>query len=255
MVGYEGCDHCHSTWFTPVEHVPPAFSVVPVASSITATSATVRWSTNEGATSYVEYGVGTAGRVAGDAALTWQHVVTLTGLAPATSYVWRVRSSDQFRNVSESAAQTFTTYAADALPAPDLAPAWASATVPSTSTIATLLWYPVTSPSGTPVEYEVQLASDPGFTTLSNADLLAGDPTLSTGNSGWIVGTITQDSSYPPRAAVGFGVTLTNLPQDICADIQMNVYYFRVRARDANGTVSDWSTTGTFDVWASDPLC
>ena len=38
------------------------------------------------------------------------------------------------------------------------------ALVGTSSTTVDLVWYGVTAPSGTPVEYEVQLASDPGFT-------------------------------------------------------------------------------------------
>jgi predicted CXXCH cytochrome family protein len=255
MDGTTGCEHCHASWFRTPDHVPPAFATTPTASSLTATTATVRWSTDEGATSYVEYGVGAADWVDGNTTLVGSHVVTLTGLAPATTYVWRVRSSDAFRNVAESALRSFTTYAADALPAPDLATVSAGATVPDTSTVATLLWYPVTAPSGAAVTYEVQLASDPGFTVLTNSTLAAVDATLATGNSGWIAGTATHDTSAPARAALGFDVTLTNLPQDVCAEIQQNVYYFRVRARDANGNVSEWSATGTFGVWAADPYC
>jgi hypothetical protein len=151
--------------------------------------------------------------------------------------------------------RTFTTPGANEVPPPDLATVWAGAQVPQTTTVATLLWYPVVAPSGTAVEYEVQLASDPAFTTLVNATLLPADGTLATGNSGWIPGTPTQDHGGPPRPAVGFDVTLTNLPQDDCGPLNPNVYYFRVRARDALGTVSDWSSTGTFGAMAGDPWC
>jgi len=255
MEGNWGCDHCHGFSRPPTEYAAPTFSQPPTASSITATTATVRWTTNERATSYVEYGVGTAGYVAGDAAMAWQHAVTVTGLQPGTSYVWRVRSSDPLRNVAESALQTFTTYAADAVPAPDVATIWAGTEVPNTTAVATLLWYPVTAPSGTAVQYEVQLAGDPGFTVRSDSTLGLADASLATESSGWISGTPTLDFSYPRRPAVGFDVTLTNLPLDYCMSLEPNVYYFRVRARDALGNVSGWSATSVFTAISSDPWC
>jgi predicted CxxxxCH...CXXCH cytochrome family protein len=254
--GGAGCDHCHGYSQPQTEYVAPRISEAASASGITATTATVRWRTDEAATSYIEYGVDAPGWTAGDAAFVYQHAVTVTGLQPSTTYVWRVRSSDQFRNVTESALRSFTTPGADDVPRPDVATVWAGADVPSTTAVATLLWYPVTAPSGTAVEYEVQLASDPGFTFLLDADLSRADETLATGNSGWITGTPTHDGSYPSRPAVGFGVTLTNLPQDDCmSPLEPNVYYFRVRARDALGNVSEWSGTGNFAAMAVDVNC
>jgi hypothetical protein len=246
------CSHCHEGWAPPpTEYVPPRVSPAPVVSGVTATTATVTWGTFEPATTYVEYGPTSAGFVAGDASLRWQHSVTLTGLAPGTAYVWRVRSSDAFRNVSETALQTFTTPGAEDVPAPDLAPVSVFALVGTFSTTVDLVWYGVTAPSGTPVEYEVQLASDPGFTQLVNGAIPGGVPGA-IGDSGWVTGTSTTSPGAP---ALSIPATLTDLPQDWCAPIRQNTYYWRVRARDAQGRVSGWSPIGTFGAFAQDPLC
>jgi predicted CXXCH cytochrome family protein len=252
-----GCNHCHSgNWQPATEYGAPRFVQGPAVSGITGNTATVTWWTNEAATSWVEYGVGSAGRVVGDDVLASQHAVTLTGLSPSTTYVWRVRSADEFRNVTRSALRTFTTPHAAAVPRPDVAAApVAAAEVPTTTTVATLEWYRVTAPSDTAIEYEVQIASDPSFATLVNATVDRVDPTLATGNSGWISGTPTNDQSTPPRPALSFPVTLTNLWQDDCMSWEPNVYYFRVRARDALGNVSEWSVTGLVTAMASDPNC
>jgi predicted CxxxxCH...CXXCH cytochrome family protein len=253
-----GCDACHYINMPPVERIPPALSPwsSPSVSGITATSATFRWSTTETATSYVEYGIAIAGSVSGDGARVGSHAVTLTGLEPATTYVWRVRSSDEFRNVLVGPLSTFRTPAADEVPWPDLAPVSAGTQTPNTTAVATLLWYPVTAPSATAVEYEVQLASDPGFTFLEKASLGRTDTTLTTGNSGWIAGTATTDGSWPRRPALGFDALLTDLPQDQCAGPpDVNAYWFRVRARDATGKVSAWSDAGSFTAGAIDPYC
>ncbi len=191
--------------------------------------------------------------MAGDDAFVWQHAVSLTGLVPGTSYFWRVRTSDRFRNVTETALQTFATPTENGVPFPDLAPVNSNATVGTFDLQVALPWYPVAAPSGTAVEYEVQLASDPEFTHLVNG-LMAGPgvPGLSIGDSGWVGGTPT---TFGGRPALSYPATLTNIPQDVCAEIVPNVYYWRVRARDQEGHVSEWSPTGTFGVFAGDPLC
>lgn len=248
------CSHCHEGWQPPpTEYVAPRVSTGPVASRVTATTATVTWGTSERATSYVEYGTGTAGFVAGDDVMQYQHSVTLSGLAPGTAYVWRVRTSDVFRNVTQTSLQTFTTPAADAVPRPDLAPVSVYALVGTRETTTNLIWYGVTAPSGTPVEYEVQLASDPGFTHLVNGSIVGpGVPGTTIGDSGWVSGIPITSGGQP---ALSLPATVTNIPQDDCGDIVPNVYYWRVRARDQQGHVSDWSATGTFGAFAGDPWC
>jgi hypothetical protein len=251
----DNCAHCHSAWTPPpLEYAAPRFyPTAPSVSGVTATTATVSWSTNERATSFVEYGVGSPGRVAGNDTFATTHAVTLTELEPGTAYVWRVRTSDVFRNLTLTTLQTFTTPAATAVPRPDLAPVYVSARVGTYTTTTALVWYPVTAPSGTAVEYEVQLASDPSFTFLVNGSMAGpGVPGSSTGDSGWIGGTPTTKDG---RAALSTPATVTNIPQDDCFEIVPNVYYWRVRARDQHGSVSDWSATGSFGAFAGDPWC
>ncbi len=185
--------------------------------------------------------------------MQYQHSVTLTGLTPGTAYVWRVRTSDVFRNVTQTALQTFTTPGADAVPRPDLAPVAAWSTVGTSTVTLDLVWYGVTAPSGTQVQYEIQLASDPGFTHLVNGSMVGpGVPGSTVGDSGWVSGVPTSWGGVP---ALSHPATLTNIPQDICADIVPNVYYWRVRARDQQGRVSEWSATGILEAFAGDPLC
>ena len=248
------CTHCHSSWAPPpTEYAPPVLVQGPTVTGVSATAATVSWTTDELATSYVEYGVGTAGFVAGDDGVIQLHAVTLTDLTPETTYVWRVRTSDRFRNVTESVLQAFKTLSTGAVPPPDLAPVNASVRVGTYTTTAQLVWYPVTAPSGTAVEYEVQLASDAAFTYLVNAVFSGpGVPGLTVGDSGWVSG---APAAAGGRPALSQPATLTNIPQDTCLEIVPNVYYWRVRARDQAGNVSDWSAPGSFGVFAGDPWC
>jgi hypothetical protein len=158
-----------------------------------------------------------------------------------------------FRNVTHPALATFTTTSADGVPFPDLAPVSAGAHVGTYTMDVALVWFPVTAPSGGAVEYEVQLASDPDFTYLVNGSMAGpGVPGIPVGDSGWIDGAPTTFEGTP---ALSHPATLTDIPQDWCGDIVPNVYYWRVRARDGQGRVSEWSPTGTFGAFAGDPLC
>ncbi|MHB1162972.1 MAG: beta strand repeat-containing protein [Minisyncoccota bacterium] len=75
----------------------------------------VTWTTNELATSQVEYGTtsgyGTSNTV--DSTLTASHSMTLTGLVPNTTYHFRVKSSDAATNLATSGDNTFTTVVDD----------------------------------------------------------------------------------------------------------------------------------------------
>ena len=80
-----------------VQHgaVAPIITAGPVIFHLSDTSVSIGWTTNRESTSIVEYGVGgSLTDTAGDSALTTDHLVTLTGLTPATLYDFRVGSDD-----------------------------------------------------------------------------------------------------------------------------------------------------------------
>jgi len=242
--GDPSCVHCHGFSMPPTRTAPPALAVAPAVSGVSAGAASVTWRTDWPTTSWVEYGVDQPGWVTGGATEVGDHTVVLSGLAPGTTYRWRVRSVDAFRNVVRSAVATFTTTAAGAVPIPDLVPVGSTGSVaPVNTVVASLRWYPVASPTGAAVEYRVELASDPGFTSLVN-----GAPR----DSGWIAGT---PGTWLGRPALSFPVTLTNLPYDDCTDPPPFVFYWwRVKARDAvSGIESDWSVVDRFGAIAADP--
>jgi chitodextrinase len=114
---------------------PPTVSSV-ASTSVTSVAATITWTTNELASSYVEYGLTTSyGSTANNTALLTAHAVPLAGLAPNTTYHYHVRSTDGAGNASAfSADKTFTTLAA-ALP---VISAVASSAI--TATGATVTW-------------------------------------------------------------------------------------------------------------------
>ena len=91
--------------------------VMPANVSVTSNSATISWSTNKASTGRVYYStvpiVGSesmtlpyltlSGTAASDSGNTYNHSVTISGLAPNTSYYYVATSTDQWGNVSMSA--------------------------------------------------------------------------------------------------------------------------------------------------------
>jgi hypothetical protein len=89
--------------------VPPTISNV-VVNNITKNSTTITWTTDQPATSFVEYGTTTSyGSSTSDSTLTTNHTVPLTSLLPATLYHFRVTSANEYGFSSTSADHTFST--------------------------------------------------------------------------------------------------------------------------------------------------
>ena len=241
------CAHCHGFSVPPLRTAPPAFTTwnggTPTVSALDSTSARISWKTDAAATTFVEYGVGQPGWVTGNTADASDHVVALTSLTPGTTYVWRIRSVDPYRNVLRTTVATFRTTPPGVPPFPDLVPVGWTGVDGATAMTQVLQWYPVVSPTGNPLQYRVQLASDPGFTFLVNG----GPP-----DSGWIAGTPGSSGGRPTLTTT---VNLWNLPADNCVDaVPSNTYYWRVKVLDSVTLAeSDWSATDTFGATDWDP--
>jgi thermitase len=91
---------------------PPVVSNA--AASVTASSATITWTTNKAADSQVAYGstsqYGSLSQL--DSTLVTSHRVQLSGLSPSTTYHYQARSADTPGNTGTSADLIFTTSAA-----------------------------------------------------------------------------------------------------------------------------------------------
>jgi hypothetical protein len=81
------------------------------AGNVTASGATITWTTSEGANTQVDYGPTNAYGSSSplDGALATSHTVQLNGLSGGTSYHYRVKSRDAAGNIRISADHTFTT--------------------------------------------------------------------------------------------------------------------------------------------------
>ncbi|MEW6751836.1 MAG: cadherin-like domain-containing protein [Candidatus Latescibacterota bacterium] len=73
---------------------PPSITFGPVALDVTETRATITWSTDEAATTTVDYGHPDYEERVEQGALLQEHVVTLSGLEPGETYHYRVTSLD-----------------------------------------------------------------------------------------------------------------------------------------------------------------
>ncbi len=104
----------HSLQASPPDTTPPVLSNI-ASGNLSATTATISWTTDEASDSQVEYGLTDSyGLVSTlDSVRTSAHAVTLTNLTPATQYHYRVQSRDAAGNLAVSADFTFTTAASD----------------------------------------------------------------------------------------------------------------------------------------------
>ena len=95
----------------------PVISAV-ASSDVTETEATISWTTDEPASSQVNYGTTTSyGSSAGSGGYVTSHSITLTGLTAGTDYFYQVVSTDEAGNTSVDETYSFTT---DSPPAANL---------------------------------------------------------------------------------------------------------------------------------------
>ncbi|MDB5265327.1 MAG: hypothetical protein JWM39_40 [Parcubacteria group bacterium] len=146
-----------------VDNTAPVLSSI--ASSTTSTGATITWTTNENASSTVNYGTTSVyGTASTSAALVTSHTVTLTGLTAATTYHYQVASADVSNNVATSSDLTFiTTSAPDTTP-----PIISSIATSSSSSGATITWTTNENASST-IAYGTSIA----YGTASSSSTLA----------------------------------------------------------------------------------
>jgi len=106
-----------------------------VSSSVSTSTATITWATNELASSTVNYGTTISyGTSSTTDVLRTSHSVVLTGLSTSTTYHFRVASGDSSGNTATSSDYTFTTDAGPDVTAPTISSV-ASSTGATTATV------------------------------------------------------------------------------------------------------------------------
>lgn len=149
-----------------------------VANNISTTSARIQWTTNEAATSRVEYGTTTSyGSAVSDSSLLTSHSMDLTGLLSSILYHFRVISKDAAGNTATSSDMTFTTGTPDttapiisAVSVGSISSTTAQISWTTNESASSRVWYGTTTP--------LTLAS-PTLTLFDGALLLAHSLNLS----------------------------------------------------------------------------
>jgi len=210
------------------------------AGSITSTSATITWSTNEVATSQVEYGLTTSygSSSALNSSLVTAHSRVLNGLSPSTTYHYRVISRDAAGNTGTSGDRTFTTAAAPDTTAPAIS---GIGTSNITTTAATISWT-TNELSDTQIQYG---------TTTSYGSSTTRNTTLTTNHSQQLTGLL-PSTLYHYRvlsrdgagnlATSGDRTFTTATPPDTTAPTLSNITASNITSTSA---VVTWSTNET----------
>jgi len=197
--------------------------------NITSNGATIKWTTNEPATSQVEYGTsGLYGSFSNpDSNLTTSHTVMLSGLSANTVYHFRVISVDLANNKATSSEYTFTTLKTTQPDTPAAIMDLRVQTSGSTRNTAILEWTATGADGneGTATDYDLRISElkiiEDGVTPIngeinfSNAQNITGLP------------------------IPGIAGTLESFKVD-----QLNtnsVYYVAIKAKDEKGNVSSIS--------------
>ncbi len=182
---------------------PPTTISAVAAGSVTNGSAVITWTTNNPATSQVEYGTSTSYGSATtlDSALVTGHSQQISGLVASTLYHYRVLSTDAGGTPVTSGDNSFTTAAP---PPPTTIGSVATSNV--TNTAATVTWT-----TNNPADSQVEYGTTTGYGTMT-----------------------TQDATL----VIAHSQTLTGLTPN-------TPYHYRVRSRDAGGTLV-LSNDGTF---------
>ncbi|MFA9289397.1 MAG: fibronectin type III domain-containing protein [Weeksellaceae bacterium] len=154
-----------------------------VASDPAATTASITWTTDESSNSSVEYGLttGYGSTTTGNSNAT-SHTVSLTGLTAATTYHYRVSSTDGSNNTATSTDYTFTT---DAVNGDPVASAGVDQTITLPTHSVTVSGTGSTDSDGTIVSYLWEETTSTGAYILSStapttvvSDLAFGTTTL-----------------------------------------------------------------------------
>lgn len=190
--------HVAFTTLTP-DITPPVISNLQV-SGITATGATITWSTDENSSTGIEYGLTSSyGGTNSGTGGTTSHSITLSGLTSGSTYHYRVTSVDSATNSAISVDQTFDTVV-----------------VPDTTAPAV----PVITTSNTTIDANTYViagtvADDGGSRTVTiyNGPDVAGSATIPTGDTTWsIVVPLTQETANVFTATASDIVGNTSAP-------------------------------------------
>lgn len=224
---------------TPTDTTAPQISLITVVPIATST-ATIGWTTNELATSSLQYGLttnyGSTVYLAGASALT--HSTSLSGLQPNTTYHFRIISTDAAGNTQMSVDETFST---EALP---------QVSVQTQNQVAPQVVTPVTPQ---PVVTQVAPQTIPHVTTVLISNIETGAVSTSTV-------TVTWNTNLPSDSQIEYGnsenlgsqttldSTLTTSHSVTIGGLTPNTnYIYKVKSKPLGASVATVSSNVEFD--------
>lgn len=217
---------------------PPTITAI-ASSSVTQTTATVTWTTNEAGDSQVEYGPTTAygSSTTLNSSRVTAHSTGVSGLSASTTYHYRVKSKDAAGNLATSGDATFTTQA----PASDTTKPVVTMTAPGSGTTVSGTKAVSATASDNVGVVGVQFK-------LDGANLGAEDTTASGGSysTNWnttvatngthTLTAVARDAAGNSQTATNVTVTVNNtyIPEDINQDGVVDIRDFSLLSTDFN---------------------
>ncbi len=176
------------------------------------------YSTQEDVRSYVEYGPTTGYGTTVYSSTYRSHNVRLSDLTPGATYYYRITAIDVLDN---KAIKTGSFTAKCGAPVPNPV---ANTSNSSPSVNMTFTWNAVSDLNSQPVKYDLQISTNSSFNTV--------------------------DYSYSDLTSLSKNVTLS-WPGDWGT---AQPWYWRVRAKDSYGMISDWAVGNNFSTYYSCPI-
>ncbi|HHE65003.1 MAG TPA: hypothetical protein ENL09_03170, partial [Bacteroidetes bacterium] len=227
------------TFTTGQDTTPPVIS--DISASVSTSTATITWETNELANSRVDYGTTTSyGNTVTSSDLTIDHVINLSGLESSTVYHYRVISSDANSNNSTSTDYTFTTQTPDDTVSPNIT----NVAVSSINLTSVVITWSTDENSNSIVDY--------GETT--SLGQMAGNLDDSTTNHSITLTNLNASTTYY------FQVRSQDLAGNTATDNNSGNYYSFVTQKDttaptiSNVSVSTVSDTKATITWTTNEL-
>ena len=212
-------DALGNTAMSVVATYAPTGPVISSAVVDTITSGTMQpvilWSTDEAATTWVDWGTTTAyasGSVGSSAPLSTTHSVSLPILSLGTPYCYRIRSADVAGNLSILTGTYTPASIVFPVPAPTITTAVPTLHVNGTygqvSVTATLTWNAVINPNGNALQYQAYVNGAPqGWTTSTSS-------AISVGADGYSWYVVARDAVYPAYISPASGASTFSVIDD-----------------------------------------
>jgi hypothetical protein len=237
---------------TPIgaDTTPPVLSAV-TAVSVTSSSATIAWTTNESSDTQLEWGTTAAyGNMTPlDGSPVTDHAVTLGALSPSRLYHYRVRSRDVAGNLAVSGDHTFTTSNVDSVPPTvSLTAPGANSTISGTVTVSANA---ADNAGVAGVQFKLD-GEDLGFMDTAAPYAITWD-TTATLNGAHTLTAVARDAAGNSTSSTAAVVTVSNaiVMLEWDANTEANLAGYKVYVGDASGvyTISfDVGNTTTYTV-------